>query len=278
MQRLSETALGLLMTSEEVVASIATYSREIAAQLIELWTAIGQDPPDVEGNFSALQGGLEASGQRLAEADQRHVRQVAVTIGVRQRIRQVTAKVYRKFSTIRRVMDELHGEGKAFVLATIEGPTAQTARRLLRQCELALAQLLDPALELPTHEHDGIELNPLKLALSLKADAELLRSLLADLRRERRVLQKTRKEKNDAVEAHRHTLVWTARTVQGYYMLAGEVELAERLRPATRRKSRPQTEGEDQTPPQGRTPEETSPPEAGPLPESSETAPSPTDA
>jgi hypothetical protein len=201
-----------------------------------------------------------------------------VTTGLRQKVRQVTHRIYHKFSTIRRLLDEVHGEGKAFVLATIEGPTARTARRLLRQCELALAQLLDPSVELPTHELDGIELNPLKLALGLRPDVDLLRSLLADLRRERRVLQKTRKEKNQAVEDHRRTLVWTARTVEGYYMLAGEVELAERLRPATRRKSSPQTEGEDQTPPQGGTPEETSPPDESPLPEASETAPSPTDA
>ena len=265
MQRLSQIALGLLMISEEVVSSIATYGKEIAAQLVELLTIPGQDPPDIEGNLAALGNALAASEGRVAEADQRHVQQLAVTMNLRQQIQEVNARVYRKFAKIRRVVDELHGEGKAFVLATIEGPTAETPRKLLRQCQLALGRLLDPAIELPSHELDGVTVNPQQMALGLQADVDLLRTLLADLRRERRVLQKTRKEKNQENETHRQTLLWTSRIAEGYYMLAGEVELAERLRPATRRKSRPSTE------PEG-TPEDESPSEEASLPE--ETSPS----
>jgi hypothetical protein len=284
MQRLSEIALGLLIISEEVVTSIATYGKEIAAQLVELWTAEGESPPDVEGNLAALGNGLAASEQRVAEADQRHVRQLAVTMGVRQQIREVNARIYRRFSKIRRVMDELHGAGKAFVLANIEGPTAETPRRLLRQCQLALVQLLDPSIELPSHELDGIAVDPRAMALGLQADVDLQRSLLADLRRERRLLQKTRKEKNRANEHHRYTLLWTSRIVEGYYMLAGEVELAERLRPATRRKSRPSTEPEGEAPegeaPEGESPEAEgqTPSEATPLPAEATTPEGPTPA
>ncbi len=190
----------------------------------------------------------------VAAADRRHVRQLAVTMDLRQQIREVNARVYRKFSKIRRVLDELHGDGKAFVLATIEGPTAETPRKLLRQCQLALPRLLDPELELPSHELDGVTVDPLQMALGLQADVDLLRRLLAALRRERRLLQKARKEKNQANETHRQTLLWTSRIAEDYYMLAGEVELAERLRPATRRKSRPSTEPEGETS-EGRTPE-----------------------
>ena len=107
---------------------------------------------------------------------------------------------------------------------------------------------------------DGIEVDPLKLALGLQADVDELRSLLADQRRERRLLQQTRKQKNRAIDAHRQTLVWTARTVEGYYMLAGEPELAERLRPATRRPSRPSEEPSEDTPSEDPS-EDTSPPE-----------------
>ncbi len=271
MQRLSEIALALLTLSEEVVTSIATHGKDIAAQLVELWTAPGQGldegqtPPDIEGNLAALQGVLDASGKRTADADRRHVRQLAVTMNLRQQIREVAARVYRKLSKIRRIVDEIHGDGKAFVLTGIEGPTAEAPRKLLRQCKLALDRLLDPELELPSHELDGLTVDPLKIALGLQADADLLRSLLADLRRERRLLQKTRKEKNRANAAHRHRLVWTSRIAQGYYMLAGEVELAERLRPATRRKTRPATEP-DATP-EGRTPEGESPSEVTSPPE-----------
>ena len=267
MQRLSQIALGLLMISEEVVASIATHAKDVAAQIVELWTALGQtpgegeSPPDVEGNLTALGGALAASEKRVAEADRRHVRQLAVTMGLRQQIRDVNPRIYRKFSKIRRVMDELHGEGRAFVLASIEGPTAETPRRLLRQCQLALVQLLDPEIELPSHELDGITVDPRAMALGLQADVDLRQTLLADLRRERRLLQKTRKEKNRANEHHRYTLLWTSRIVEGYYMLAGEVELAERLRPATRRKSRPATDSEDQTLSEDTSPDGQTPPE-----------------
>ncbi len=281
MQRLSEIALGLLMISEEVVASIATHAKDIAAQIVEMWTvsgltlAEGESPPDVEGNLGALGNALAASERRVSQADRRHVQQLATTMDLRPQIREVSGRIYLKFSKIRRVVDELHGEGKAFVLATIEGPTARNPRKLLRQCQLALGRLLDPETELPSHELDGVTVDPLKMALGLQADVDLLRSLLADLRRERRLLQKTRKEKNRANDQHRYNLLWTARIAEGYYMLAGEVELAERLRPAIRRAGRPATEAPEETPeggspPEDRAPEETSP-EGGPIPE--ETSP-----
>ncbi len=78
--------------------------------------------------------------------------------------------------------------------------------------------------------------------------------------------------------------MWISRIAEGYYMLAGEAELAQRLRPATRRKGRPATESdaspEGETLPE-ETPTEEAPTEEAPPAEVTEAtapAPSPTDA
>ncbi len=42
--------------------------------------------------------------------------------------------------------------------------------------------------------------------------------------------------KNRMLEEHKDTFLWTARTLEGYYRLAGEDELADRIRPSSRRR------------------------------------------
>ncbi|MCP5017154.1 MAG: hypothetical protein GY938_18060, partial [Ketobacter sp.] len=55
-------------------------------------------------------------------------------------------------------------------------------------------------------------------------------------RRLNREVQESRKVKNRKLEEHKDTFLWTARTLEGFYRLAGENELADRIRPSLRRR------------------------------------------
>jgi hypothetical protein len=272
-QRQSEEVLGLMATTDEVVTSIEIHGMTVAARLDEPRTpAATQEaegstaPPNFRDNMVHLKVNLAASAQTMATSDQRHVGQLATLIGLRQERQELEQVVYGKFTALRVAFDILHGPGQAFVLAGIEGPTARTARKLVRQVDLAVGRLGQPGLVLPTPNVGGIHLDAVGMAADLRHHADRLRAVLAAQQRERRVAQETRKEKNRAKDRHDRLLLWSARTLEGYYQLAGEQELAERIRPATRRLGRPasptpDTPGDEtpESPPDAETPEEPEP-------------------
>ena len=121
---------------------------------------------------------------------------------------------------------------------------------------MAVPRLRQPDLKLRQTKVEGITVNPEAMADDLENLGGKLRTAQKEFRRQRRVVQATRRKKNQWIQDHhRHNIVWTARTVEGYYRLAGEDELADRLRPIIRRVSRPQPP----EPPASPIPEETSP-------------------
>jgi len=267
MQRQSEEALGLLTNSDEIVASIETHGVEVAALLQEKWTAMtappdstpqvdAPSPPDYLGHLFTLRDGLTASAGSLSQADQTHVHQLAKVIELREDRDDLVTSGYDKLSIMRRTIDDLHGEGRAFVQAGIEGPTSRKANKLLRQIDLAVPRLRAPDLKLKQAKVEGIKVNPVAMADDLETLAGKLRTAQNEFRRARRVVQASSRKKNQQIKDHRRNIVWTARTVEGYYRLAGEDELADRLRPIVRRVSRPQP---SEPPAASPLPEETSP-------------------
>ncbi|HEX9732548.1 MAG TPA: hypothetical protein VGG06_11240 [Thermoanaerobaculia bacterium] len=95
----------------------------------------------------------------MATSDQRHVGQLATLMGLRQEPQELEQVVYGKFTALRVAFDTLYGPGQAFVLAGIEGPTARTARKLVRQVDLAVGRLGQPGLVLPPPIVVGVHLD-----------------------------------------------------------------------------------------------------------------------
>ena len=254
MQRQSVEALDLLTTSDEIVSSIETHGVEVATKLEERWQVVptlsstpqveGPERPNFQGQLFALKDGLVASATTVSEADQLHVHQLGNLIQLREDRNNVRDEAYGKFSTMRRAVDELQGPGKAFVLAGIEGPTARKAPKLLRQIDLAVPRLLHPDLEMPDPDVAGIHLDPKAMGRQLQEVADRLRKAQADFRRAIRIVQASRRQKNRRIADHKEFQLWSARIVEGYYRLAGETELADRLRPATVRVGRPTPPGD----------------------------------
>ena len=276
MQRQSREAFGLLTISDEIVSSIEIHGAEVATRLEEKWTAKAAPPdsttpqleaatpPDYLGNLLDLRDGLNTSATSLNDADRVHVHELGKVIELREERDDLTESVYQTFSTMRRVIDDLHGEGKAFVLAAFEGPTGRTAKKLVRQVDLALPRLKSPNVKLIQGAIAGVTVDTAAMAAGLETMTDKLRVKQAEFERSRRVAQASRKEKQRRMDEHRTTTVWTARIVEGYYQLAGETELAERLRPATSSPGRPPGTNPPATGPDDTTPEETAPAEPAP--------------
>jgi hypothetical protein len=280
MERQSVQALDLLTTSDEIISSIETHGVDVAAKLEEQWQAMitlsstpqvdGPEPPNFLGHLFALKDGLAVSATGVNEADQRHVHGLANLIQLRDERNNLTEDAYGKFSTMRRAIDELQGPGKAFVLAGIEGPTSRKTPKLLRQMDLAVPRLFEAnpqfapsspegAEPVPDSGVEGINVDPKAMGQQLQGIRDRLRQKHREFRRMIRKVQASRKEKNRRLLEHKERQLWTARIVEGYYRLAGETELADRLRPATvqqGRPSRPATPGDSPGEPDAGVPDE----------------------
>ncbi len=241
MQRQSEMVLQQLESSAEVEASVATHGPIVARKLDEVYAQNleeGQRVPDFQGIMFALKDRLAGSRQDLAVADGQNVEQLRQLDELQQESLELFPKLYRHMSAARHTMDELFGKGSAFRIASIEGPTAQRREKLLRQTELAIARFEQPNLEFPASEFEGFTVEPEGAARGLKTKVTRLRTVSDEQRRLNREAQESRKVKNRMLEEHKQTFLWTARTLEGFYRLAGEDELADRIRPSLRRRGR----------------------------------------
>ncbi len=242
MQRQSDMVLQQLESTVEVESSVEIHGPIVARKHGKIHAAEleglgeGQATSRVLDTMNLLKEGLAGSRQRLAAADHRHVEQLRQIVALQQESRELVPSLYRHLSAARHTVNELLGKGSAFRIASIEGPTAQKREKLLRQAELAIARFEQPDLQWPASEYEGFTVDPQGVARGLKVKVTRLSGVLDEQRRLRREAQESRKVKNRTLEEHKKKFVWTARTLEGLYRLAGENELADRIRPSLRRR------------------------------------------
>ncbi len=129
------------------------------------------------------------------------------------------------------------------VLAGFQGPTATRSAALLFQLELA-ADALSVA-ELSEDRLGAFDFNPQQTAEKLRAKVRQYRELLEELEDLKREVEVSQKEKDRTVERHKRTFYPIARTIEDFYRLAGEDELAAKVRPSEVRRGRRAIEVED---------------------------------
>lgn len=245
----SDRILDLAQSAAKVESEIETHTEEIGSRLDESFVPVldgwveGQPKPDFRAILRALAAKLGESRETLSEVEQRHIGLIRQAVEQRGEREQLTGSLYEDFSSMRRTIEELYrGRGKdnvnAFVVAGIQGPTAQKPTKLLRQIDLAIGHMQQPDLEFPESRFGETRFEPATLVEVLKPRCERLHQVQGDLRRVAAETNASRKEKNRAVEAHKETFLWVSRSAESLFHLAGEHELAERIRPSTRRPGR----------------------------------------
>ncbi len=246
----SDRILDLVYSAAKVESEIETHTEEIGTRFDGMFVPVfdgfeeEQPKPDFRAILQALRLKLGNSREALSLVEQQHISLIRQAVEQREERKQLTQSLYEDFSSMRRTIEELYrgakGDDKVnvFVVAGIQGPTAQKPTKLLRQIDLAISHMQQPGLEFPESRFGETRLEPAKLVEVLKPRSERLHQVQADLRRVAAETNASRKEKNRAIDAHKEVFLWVSRSAESLFHLAGEHELAERLRPSARRPGR----------------------------------------
>ncbi len=226
-----------------LTSSISVHGAEVAPAIDDALFS-GSPPP----GFTALVllQALGAAAQRavddLSATNQAHAAELADDGEPRAARDGARDELRAGLIGIRSTLSGVYG---ATLLAAygLAGETPSEAEHLIEAASTTEGLLRNrPLTEAPKQE--GVSVDPKALADSLKARVEALRAALGDVRREEREAQVTLQRRNAATATWNKVYQGVADTLTGLFELAGEGELADRVRPTARRRAG-LTEAED---------------------------------
>ncbi len=254
-QRQSENILRFLDSAKEVEDSVTVQGPAIAEALdrrfqprVEVLIATGEledGRPTYRAVLFSLRDELAASREELSAVELHHIDLKAQVTELAIEREQLHDDLGDDYTFLRGSLEKRAAGRKVSAQAGLQGPTAKKSSRLVRQVTVAVYKLSKPDLVIAEDRLAAFGFDIEGTVARLKAKAERLDELLQLLRRLKRELQVSQVTKDKAVERHRKTFVPVTRTLEGYYRLAGEDELADQIRPSVVQRGRRAVEVED---------------------------------
>ena len=235
-----------------VHAALTIHSDEAVTVLVQRRVAtITADPPAEEESvlrnvedtsyqeiFAHLADELATAKEDMITANTAHLRQLALIVDLKGRRDAQTGTLLDRFLKARHTFETLYGSEQRFPVLAISGDTPTESTGLIVQVRDSVSFLEDPKVETPAHNMPGIELDPPTIAGQLSADADTLDGTLVEVNEAEKRADGTRQAKNEAIFAYDRKFLRVARLAESLFHFAGMHELAERVRPSTRRPGR----------------------------------------
>ena len=181
-----------------------------------------------------LHGTLKRATEALERVDREYMDEQADDQEYRSRRDESSAQLRQRLMSTTDLFKGTYSAKTALAYG-LGGPTPDDNDLLLRKVATAESLLRErPLTEEPFTS--GVTINASALADGLKQDAERLRQALEDIKREGRELEQALVARDRAAEAWNTAYQGVADTLTGLYDLAGEEDLAERIRPTNRRR------------------------------------------
>ncbi len=231
---------------EEARASLAAHRGRIGDKLDVERPASPETGFSYQAMFDHLDGHLAQIQRQLVEAEDRHVRQLVVIQQLRRQRDQGATAVYDKQTAARGVLAHLYGREHGFEVAAVSGTTPQSSRVLAEQVDQTVKLLRQPEGESPSTRIAGVGVDFTVMADDLENGQQQLIAVRADLVRANKVADGTRQATHRAIQEFDLVFLWAARSLEELFRLAGERELADRIRTSVRRVTRRQAEPEDE--------------------------------
>ncbi len=257
-----------LGSAEEVRGALAAHRGRIGDNLG------AQRPPSPDTGFSYpamfdhMEIELAKVESRLVEADDQHVRQQVRIRQFRRQRDEGASDVYEKQTAARGILANLYGKDRDFEVAAVSGKTPQSSKLLAEQVDQTVKMLRNPEDQSLSEKVAGVGVDFDVMADDLEDGQKQLTEVRVGLVQATKVADGTRQTTNRAIEEFDLVFLWIAPSLEGLFRLAGEEELADRIRTSARRVTRRQGDSEEEPA------ESQEPSEDGPAAEEADSAPS----
>ena len=193
---------------------------------------------DYRQHMQGLRLQLNGAVKEVTDAEDEHAAR-SIRASREQKDRDAVARVaYDKMVTERQGLEAFHPDG-SFELAFLKGKTPRVPERLYEQLVQTVKLLHQPAVEPREPKSTSLKLDLEQVAQNLEPCIPDLRAAIDRADRANKEAEGSLVAKRKAVRQLRRTVVWVGRTTEGLFYLAGEDELARRIRKSTRRQLRP---------------------------------------
>lgn len=221
-------------SADSVIAAGETHAEPVQQALADLTKPLlkkGESPPDFGVLVKLSASLLAAAKDRMVKADEAHEIELSDDAPVREARDAAAADLRGALVDLREIIVGAYGQStaaKLFLGATPEDPV------VLSRFAGEVADKLDKT-KLPAPRIKGAKLDAAETAASLREKRAQLDKHLEALHREQREAQKTLAAKYAAIPAYDRVFTGVATTLSGLLLLAGEPDLAAKVRPSIRR-------------------------------------------
>ncbi len=193
---------------------------------------------DYQGVFTNLGTELRAAKDGMVAANTVHLGQLARIVDLQKQRTNLKQGLFDRFFKVRHGLESFFGSGQGFPMLAVDGETPRDPMGLVNQVRETVDFLGQPKVAQPTLDVDGVQFDLSAIATQLGGGADELEAVVDELERARKEAEVTRNAKNDAIDRYDSVFLWVGRTLESYFHLAGMHDLAERVRPSTRRPGR----------------------------------------
>ena len=244
----TEETYSLMKSAKEIRVAIDADGDRIGGLLNEqhpLPVVEGEPVFDYRKHMQHLVHQLNLAVDDTVTAEDTHSAQLIRVSRAKTERDEIVNVSYEKLVWVRDGLESLYKRG-GFELAFVAGDTPRVPGRLLEQMVQTVKLLREPAVEPREIKVNGFDADLETVAAELESDVPKLRGAIGALDRERKQAEGTLVVKRDTIKALRRTVLWVGRTAEGLFHLAGEDELARRIRSSTRRPLRPSEKAAEQ--------------------------------
>jgi len=236
----TQETFSLLQSAKEIRVAIKSDGERIGGMLNEqqpLPVEEGEPAFDYRKHMQHLDHQLSLAADDVAASEDELVAEQIRIVRLQSDRDEIANVNYDMLVAARQGLESLYKRG-GFELAHVSGKTPKVPDQLIEQLGQTVKLFRQPAVQPRSLKVEGFSVDLGAVADSLETGAADLRGALDRLEAARKVAEGLLVTKRKKIEVLRRTILWVGRTTEGLFHLAGEDDLADRIRKSTRRPAR----------------------------------------
>ena len=195
--------------------------------------------------FDDLGRDLESLRLKVVTAEDEYVRRQARSAAIGRQSEELAEELYDRQVAARRILGGAYDPDQGFELAAVSGTTPRNYKPLEEQVDQTVKLLREPVVEEPEVKLDGVDIDLGEVADGLEARMQGFRAKRSDLDRARKAVGESKVLLDRTLDEFKGSFPWIAQALEAFARMAGERELADRIRTSIRRVTRRQGENEE---------------------------------